>query len=147
MKLLNYKGVINIGFLGTPKFSIDIINGGNFIDFGVQGANNDVERVVILKKPLIVAERERVRLVFRRTLHPLPGFNKPKSGQLVQLNSNKKLPAAPPTVPLFDSEFYDRDGIDFYIRDSKPGMANANPGMNRINFGFRCTESNVNLTF
>ncbi|UXE67348.1 MAG: hypothetical protein KA713_01715 [Chryseotalea sp. WA131a] len=143
LKLLNYKGMINIGFSGCFDFKSNG-EGLNVFDFGVQGANSNIEEEYDFEVKLVVPKGGTVRLICNRTLFPLADFNTYLS-KGDQVDHNGKWPFQPPNTPLFDSEFHERDGIDFYIRNPKPGMIGED-----IEAGFvgkRCIQSDLNLIY
>ena len=148
MRLINYKGIINIGF--TNDFSIrgkdinsdDFLMKGNEINFGVRGTSLDVEKIVPLSPPIVLTKGVLLPLMFNRTLHPLTEF------QTYQGRSAGPLGTEPPTTELFDSEFYGRDGSDFYKQEPREGMDGYQPPPLRHSIiGGRCLQSNVSVRF
>lgn len=138
LRLLNYKGVINIGFTG------DVHVQNNTIDFGVIGASTNEELVVNLPTPMLVAQGGQSPLTFNRILHPLAGFN------AFQSNPVGALQNAPPTTTLFDSEFYERDGVDFFKSEVREGMLGHHApatGKKLSVVGTRCRQGHVSLRF
>lgn len=138
LRLLNYKGVINIGFTGDVHVQNDTI------DFGVIGASTKDELVIKLSTPMVVGQGRQSPLTFNRILHPLADFN------AYQSSSVGALPYAPPTTTLFDSEFYERDGVDFFKSDVREGMLghHAPPtGHKFLVVGTRCRQGYVSLRF
>lgn len=138
LRLINYKGVINIGFHGQPQFQKDNIN------FGVIALSNNEEVVVPILPAINVAKGGQVPLTFSRILHPLNAFSAHQTSPAGQLSS------APPTTPVFDSEFYERDGVDFFKSELREGMHGfpSQPSGQRMSIvGPRCRQGNVSLRF
>jgi hypothetical protein len=147
MKLINYKGILNMGFSG--KFQFDPNDTAKTFYFEVQGASTNIEEEFILEKetPLIIPKGEPVRLVFQRILIPLPGFQEILTGVGNSADSNQfgKLSDPPPVFPLFDSEYFERDGIDFYVND-KPGLGTRENAYFHSPGG-RCQAASVSLIY
>lgn len=141
LKLVNYKGCINIGFTGhAPEWN----ESKKTIDFRIRGTSTIVDKDFVFDNTINVSKGTRFSIIFNRILHPLPNFE----DFLEHRNPNEdavvtQLSEEPPIAPLFDSEFNDRDGVDFYNSDLKPGMLNPFPPL----VGHRCITSNVNLFF
>ena len=117
LRLVNYRGVINIGFAKN-----DVIYksnaGKNLLICYVQGTAPAVEKEYTFSTPVEVEKGKPFPLTFDRRLVPLPGFEK----DFGAANLNGKLDQDAPQGPYFDSEFYYRDGVDFYRRSLKPGL-------------------------
>ena len=144
MKLLNYKGVINIGFTKDKLVWKKVGNKDNLY-FVVQGLSTTVVKNFIFPKPVVIKKGERFPITFNRLLRPLPDFEK----YLVKRNGSTAsglIKGEPPLVPLFDSEFNDRDGIDFYDNEIKPGMFRGSK-LGPEAAGWRCNNSTVSLYF
>ena len=146
-ELLNYKGIINIGFTNDDFGWLSERDENNFF-FGVQGTSTFVDPTFLFSDPLVVKKGVPSHITFNRTLRPLPGFegylsNRGSSEQ----NLSSQLTARPPVSPLFDSEFNDRDGIDFYNKDLKAGMAGYNDERHDLVAKPRCIQSNVRLLY
>jgi hypothetical protein len=155
LKLLNYKGCINIGFT-SHELQLDEKRENLF--FQVRGTSTLIQKELDLKKtspnkPFTVPKEVLpYRLVFNRILHPLPDFD----GYLDEREENvsSQLSIEPPPSPLFDIEFNDRDGVDLYNHHLKPGMlryVGKKEGDTskevQVAAGIRCNSSNVNLYF
>lgn len=122
LRIINYVGVINIGFLnnevGQSHSAYD--RKRETVSFAVQGANSCDELSIDLKsEKVIVTSIVPVTLTFERTLHPLKDF--------VALNkdvpSRTEQSAYPvPKKDLFDTEFNYRNGVDLYYQLLRPGM-------------------------
>ncbi len=143
LKLLNYKGVLNLGF---PKKSteVDLIASKNVIDFDVQAAVQNYEMEVKFSKLLEVPKSEFVRLTFNRNLLALKDFEPDFNNQsnLGELKKPRKSPI--PVAPYFDTEFQYRDGIDHYDQIVRDGME-AKKSIEV--FSFRCVQSIVNVVY
>jgi hypothetical protein len=124
LKIINYSGVLNIGFWtgGTVARNnrFDIQRG--VIHFAVQGANI-IDELSIPTPSLEVREKEPVTLIFKRTLHPLDGFLSFNDGNQDPTRQSTEII---PKKPVFDTEFNHRNGVDLYFNQLRPGM-----------FGFR----------
>lgn len=184
-QLVNYKGSFNIGFTGHRvqcEKAINTKTGEEFYNvfFIVRGASatfdtnldysrteqdeaekEKTEKIKIpgLYKDVMQVKKEKPLLVvFNRILIPLPDFqsyfderdsSRPTSTPLDNME--------PPVTTIFDTEFNDRDGSDFYNRELKPGFPGyeknghkINPGLPGLKFyaaAHRCNTSNVNLIF
>jgi len=139
LKLLNYKGALNIGFTGDFEWKGAKQN----LFFGIQGANPTIDISYTFPQPLLVDEGTRYRLIFTRELHALPDFRRfvdQRRGD----NRPNQLREEPPVTALFDSEFNERDGVDFYNRELRDGMDGFTP--NRF-ASPRCIQSIVNLHY
>lgn len=148
LKLLNYKGIINIGFT-SHSHSQD--RDGTRITFRVRGASSNFEKPLILDPPITVEKGKRTLIIFNRILQPLPDFDgyfddRQRSDDSQCSEASSKLTDEPPISTLFDSEFNDRDGIDFYNNDLKPGLYE-NDNETLMAVGHRCNTSKVNLYF
>jgi len=161
LKIVNYKGTLNIGFTGNklycddqPKEGVDTYN----ITFCVRGANAVVDKYFDFQEeedeqkeqgakdysiPRIqIAKGQRFPLTFIRILFPLSdfeGYLQERTDRSARLLKNLETPV----TPIFDTEFNDRDGVDFYDRDLKPGMFV--PFEEAV--GYRCNTSRVNLYY
>jgi hypothetical protein len=145
MKLINYKGILNMGFIDEPEW----VPEKKVLNFQVTGNTTDVNREYDFgKSPLIVNVGVPYKLVFNRTLRPLSGFEQFLDNQSGIINSIE-----PPLTPLFDSEFNERDGVDFYKSEPKPGRVDYKGTQEEYLemippfVGIRCNTSNVNLHF
>lgn len=147
MKLLNYKGVVNIGFTddSIDWNQVDDVSGS--LDFHVAGMSAKGNKNFIFIKPFVVKKNVRFGLSFNRILHPLSGFERKRT----PIDASGRLSEEPPVSPYFDSEFNERDGIDFYNRDIREGMHGYNPptghGKQVWVASPRCIQSFVNLIY
>jgi hypothetical protein len=141
MELVNYKGIVNIGFTKRkPEWRTD---DPNLLEFFVRGASRTVnQKHDFGDQPIIVKKGELRRIIFGRTLLPLPAFEKYLKKR--SSNSGRLLDGEPPIAPVFDSEYNTRDGIDFYDNDIRPGLSRLK-GLDAV--GYRCNTSNVNFIF
>jgi len=151
LKILNYQGVINIGF--TPHDVLIDTSGEEIrIYFGVMGASLDYDKIVPITKELIVSKGGRLQVTFCRILYPLADFAStidPSPDR--DVHSVLKDPI--PVSPLFDTEFQSRSGLDYFNNPLRPGMV----GYEHFTLGnakdsskiasIRCTQSIVNLLF
>ena len=151
LKILNYQGVINIGF--TPHdVLIDTSGPEPKIFFGVMGASMDYEKIVPIKQELFVPKVGHLQVTYCRILYPLADF-----ASTIDLNPDRDVRNALkdpiPASPLFDSEFQARSGLDYFNNPLRPGMV----GYDGFAFdnlkdsskiaSIRCTQSIVNLLF
>jgi hypothetical protein len=157
--LINYKGTINIGFTeDKPNHIFDIVDKIDNINFNVQGLCtkmsthlpiNDPLNNPVIDCPIKVPKGGRLPIIFNRQSLPLDTFQKyfdereDPSGQ-IDTQSSKLVGKTPPISQFFDEEFNDRDGVDFYNRELKPGMLGYPPEKAA---GIRCNYSLVNLSF
>jgi hypothetical protein len=147
LAILNYKGIINIGFTEND-FGWDIDDKQDNFFFGVMGTSTKVDHEVPLADPIVVKKGTPIQMTFNRTLRPLPGFDGYLSNRPAHSpNPSGLLTATPPILPLFDSEFNDRDGTDFYNKDLRLGMAGYNNVRMSLVAGRRCVHSNVRLLY
>ncbi len=146
LRLVNYKGVINIGF--SKKDQIVRKPDDDGIDnlyFVLQGACINSEKKYIFTKPIEVEKNKPFPIIFNRLLRPLQKFERylvSRKGDPV----SSKIVTEPPITELFDIEFNDRDGIDFYNRELKPGMISSDE-FEMLNPGGRCQTGNVSLIY
>jgi hypothetical protein len=151
LKLINYKGIINIGFT-TPKMTIKLTD--NVINFNVQGLKNISEMEIIFDEPIEVERGSFKRITFNRIAMALPGFEPDLSSQSSINKLSVPKTSAVPNMPYFDTEFHYRDGIDYYDQVLRPGMygykaptiGTASSTQQEI-FSLRCIQSNVNLVY
>ncbi len=149
LKLLNYKGVINIGFT-NDSLGWNLIDDNNgSMDFHIIGMSTDIDKQFTFTKPLIVTKGIRFGLVFNRILVPMNGFERGSFGP--PEDASGRLRQAPPTSPYFDTEFNERDGVDFYNRELKQGLLGYSPPSGQTQqytlVSPRCIESNVSLIY
>ena len=118
MQLVNYRGVINIGFAKN-----DVIyksNGGkNLMICYVQGTIPVFEKEYKFDTAVTIEKGKPFPLTFERKLLPLPGFDQTFGAA----DLNGKFDQSTPQGQYFDTEFYYRNGVDFYRRSLKPGLA------------------------
>ncbi len=150
--LLNYKGILNLGFSGKFKFELDPVTAEKTFYLEVQGASANIKDEFTFKKdvaPLIVPKGELVRLLVQRILIPLPDFRILLSDVRndSEIDQRRKLPQHPPVTPLFDSEYFERDGIDLYKLNDKPGMADMDNREKMFRPGGRCNAGIVSLIY
>jgi hypothetical protein len=151
LKILNYQGVINIGFTSHDVL-IDTSATEIRIYFGVMGAGMDYEKIVPIKQELTVPKGGRLQVTFCRILYPLADF-----ASTINLNpdrdANNALKDPIPASPLFDSEFQARSGLDYFNNPLRPGMVGCdhftldNMADSSKIASIRCTQSIVNLLF
>jgi hypothetical protein len=117
LRLVNYRGVINIGFAKN-----DLIYksnaGKNILTCYVQGTAIALEKEFAFSSVVTVDKGKPFPLTFDRCLLPMPGFEK----DFGAVDLNGKFDQVTPQGQYFDSEFYYRNGVDFYRRSSKPGL-------------------------
>jgi hypothetical protein len=157
-KLFNYRGIVNIGFTDDAplyqkkKLSIRVKNKTysvpqTSINFCVQGLSLKRELLMSFSrnKPVIVSKNNPLRVVFRREVCPLPGFDDGSTPSSINPNSLIPIPSMPDS--LFDSEFCYRSGEDCYKQPIHPGMK-GNKFIPLPSFpGARCFESQVILYY
>lgn len=150
LKILNYQGVINIGF--TPH-DVLIDQGEEIkIFFGVMGASMNYDKVVPIKQELLVDKGGRLQVNFCRILYPLADFA-PYIDLSPDRDVHNKLEDPIPASPLFDSEFQARSGLDYFNNPLRPGMAGYdsfrldNAAFSVKIASIRCTQSIVNLLY
>lgn len=140
LKLINYKGNINIGF---TSHDADWEPDTSTLTFGVRGISTTVDKDIEFEDHIIVEDGKRFPIIFSRVLFPLPdfeGYLEDRNGSSV---NGSQIKSEPPISQLFDTEFNDRDGIDFYNRELKPGMFDPSHGI----VGNRCNFSDINLLY
>ena len=121
LKLVNYKGILNIGFTKKkPILHVDK-EGNNNIYFGVRGASKLTTQTICFSTPLIVTSIPNF-LTFKRILYPLKGFKFDLCERLCHGNLEKPLSRPIPHEKYFDTEFYYRNGDEYYYRVLRPGM-------------------------
>ncbi len=117
LKLLNYRGNVNIGFSRHSPY----YDGEKNVYFGVKGTRKSYKNKYSFKSPIEIKKGERFPLVFNRILYPLPGFNF-NVGKWNSSDYSEPIEGDIPRTRVFDSEFYYRNGIDHYKRILRPGM-------------------------
>jgi hypothetical protein len=149
--LLNYKGILNLGFSGKSRIEFNPNTKEKTFYLEVQGASDNIKDEFSFKEdetPLIVPKGELVRLLVQRILMPLPDFRELLSNVRndSKIDQSEKLPQHPPVTPLFDSEYFERDGIDLYKLNDKPGMAEIVKA-EMVRPGGRCNSGIVSLRY
>jgi hypothetical protein len=145
LRLLNYQGIINIGFVG--KISYSATGPDPVIQFGVQGMNTKTENDMAFANPVTVKKGQRLRMIFQRTLHPLPGFTVDAPTRS-QRNPADELTEEIPNLTYFDTEFQYRNGTGYFDTPLYPGMYGAQQAGAGVRFpSARCAEGIVNLYF
>ena len=149
LQLLNYEGVMNIGFCAMSANDIPgDANEKRHYYFGVKGTSLDHSIYVTFPDPIKLDNGIHTRIKFCRVLYPLDGFDtKPKTSTNLQLGEI-------PNSECFDTEFHYRSGIDYYNNVLRPGMAGYKVRKSsresirtNILVSVRCHESNVNLLY
>jgi hypothetical protein len=139
MRLLNYKGLLNIGFLNErPSYN----HGLKVVNFKVRGGGGKDYIELPFGDPStrpVIKKGGRFQLTFNRILVPLVGPP--------ERNADPRRPIG--TVPnqldpLFDTEFRERDGIDQYHRVLRDGMGEKSEAKL---VAHRCLTSVVNLIY
>lgn len=152
LSLLNYQGIVNIGFKGPVTYAIEEGEGETLdqvINFGVQGTSTLLDNEMKFASPLLIEKGQRLRLIFKRTLYPLPGFEFDEMERSTR-NPADALDTEVPALTLFDTEFQYRSGVDYYDQALRPGMRGAMDASLSLNYrlaGLRCLTSVVNLHF
>ncbi|MBS1486766.1 MAG: hypothetical protein JST43_04190 [Bacteroidetes bacterium] len=136
LQLLNYQGLINVGFCDVSASDIPKDSKTGDFFFGIQGGSqirnmylpvidyqdNNQPTALQLKKG------KATRIMFTRVLYQMDGFDK--------LDSNKLQKSV-----LFDTEFYSRTGTEWFANARHPGMTGAPKSV----VTKRCWQSAVNL--
>ena len=153
LELVNYRGLINVGFTEDPltygkapeQLSKQPFQ-ENSLYFFVQGTSLITNKDLGLNDPIKVSKGQRQSLTFNRMLCPLPETLAPLGD-----GPGSKTPHG----NIFDSEFYYRNGVDFYRESPRPGQFNpkaqAGNGEGNLNPvampSLRCHQSNINLVY
>lgn len=149
LKLLNYQGVINIGFESNEAVYKQEKKNERSIEFNVQGTSRILKTKEAKIEPLIeIKQGQPIPITFNRMLYPLPGFDKVRRMPVpgTQRSSKDKLPE----LSYFDTEFHYRNGEDCYDQILRPGMLgyqDPDPKTNLTLPSGRCHKSDVNLYF
>lgn len=155
LMLLNYQGVINVGFTAadpyyeyrkaTPDFPEH-----SRIYLGITGLSMIRSKTIPIEPKLIRTKRDRFRFTFIRLLYPMNEFE----SQVTAYTDFGKPSGEVPNTAVFDSEFHARSGVDYFQNPLRPGMANydsltlENLRSDIIEFASpRCSQSYVNLFF
>jgi len=159
LELLNYEGVVNIGFTGVPYFCPKSLrkNETDTIFFGVQAGivNPSIDFDINIK----LSQGKHTRLKFVRFLYPMVDYMFKKNIRDKQVPDKalktQTTPSQMPDSVFFDTEFQTRSGVDYFNRVLRQGLAE-DPDLSvkdlAINYlkkliTIRCTESNVNLLY
>ncbi|MBS1557370.1 MAG: hypothetical protein JST69_01480 [Bacteroidetes bacterium] len=131
LQLLNYNGLMNVGFCDVETNDIPNTRKTEDFYFGVQGGSNKRSIYLEVTDPagnpteIQLTKGKHTRIVFSRILYKLLNFN----------------PADVNSV-WFDTEFHSRSGTEYYDNNLHPGMAG-----NKWVSSPRCRESYVNLIY
>jgi hypothetical protein len=158
LKLLNYRGVINLGFVEErPTHRVDEANPDQYIiEFKVQAFKPGRDQKVDFNQAISIPKGKNVRFTFNRILLPMEGFedgsNNANDVNVVMNTTDDRL-----NKGYFDTEFMDRSGTEYYYQPLVPGLENSrmsNQGTNNnkevnraLIVSHRCHQSNVNLYF
>lgn len=121
LKLVNYKGMVNMGFTKRKPVPFVDDDGNENIYFGVQGASKRATQTICFNEPIIVTS-EPLMLTFKRILYPLKGFKFSLHERLCHGDIEKPLSKPIPHKNNFDSEFYYRNGDEYFYTALRPGM-------------------------
>jgi hypothetical protein len=149
LRLINYKGVLNIGFTNHEPLFVESSEGGD-VYFGVKGTSKKRETKVNFETPIVLEHGTRFRLTFHRILYPMVG-NPPEYTIDTKYGEPGKLDVDADEV--FDSEFFDRSGVDRFSNPLRPGMANFDGGtIEKLREGSmlgspRCSQGIASLYF
>ena len=143
LQLLNYKGVVNIGFCAMESSDIPPNPSKEDLYYGVQGGNTDTYIKADFRSPIQLTKGTPTPVTFHRVLYALNNYNRNPGGK------PSDPMGVPPMEPYFDTEFHYRSGIDFFNRELRYGM-NGGPKAPKIlesdkALNPRCTHSTVNL--
>jgi hypothetical protein len=125
LKLVNYQGVVNIGFIDDPVFEEELKETGESemnIYFAVQGTSILLTKYVNFDEPIEIKKPHRIPIFFNRILVPLPGFNSSNEHR-----DPRQTIGDVPVLPFFDSEFHYRNGTEYYENVLRPGMLGYEP--------------------
>lgn len=133
LQLLNYQGLMNVGFCEVDPNDIPNTRKTEDFYFGVQGGSTKRSIYLEVTDPagnpteIQLTKGKHTRIVFSRILYKLPNFDPSK----IDVNSI-----------WFDTEFHSRSGTEYYNNNLHPGMAG-----NKWVSSPRCRESYVNLIY
>lgn len=146
LQLLNYNGVVNIGFCDVQP--ADVLDNSPIEHLYIGVKAGSTAQSIFLKvtdhrtgddSAIQLTQGKHKRIKMFRVLYPLDEFGiKPGVGEDQLIND------LIPNTPLFDTEFHHRSGIDYYNGTLRPGMAGC-PIPRFVSI--RCHESNINLLF
>jgi hypothetical protein len=125
LKLLNYQGVVNIGFTAhvmvhRPGSEVEKGKEMDEIFFGVQ-MGGSAEKDFTFPDAIEVGSKNHFPLKFSRLLYPMAGFEFDRERRDAQ-NVLEELPRQIPNTPYFDTEFQYRNGTGYYDSVLRPGM-------------------------
>lgn len=164
MKLVNYKGLINMGFTKrkiTTNTLSAAANGKKSkgsknlqvtkaikVEFEVRGFNTNYEMEIEFTKPIDVSEGTFKEIEFQKKLIALSkSFAiQPDSQDTISNALKKPLLQSIPNEPFFDTEFHERDGVDYYDNILHPGMDGYRE-FGKEAFTIRCITSKVNMVY
>ncbi len=125
LRLVNYKGPINLGLTDLECLNYYDNSQGHNIYFGVQACSKKLQKTVTCEEKIEIVQGEPTRVTFNRILIPMDG----------KLFDPKNRPTP---IPLkeeqeyFDEEFHFRDNPNLGNRPLMPGMYGYQ------NFGAKC---------
>ncbi len=164
MKLVNYKGLMNMGFTkkriivdplpppdnGKKSKGTKSLKGTDTpkVEFEVRGFNNNYEMDIEFTKPIDVSEGKFKEMIFQKKLIALSKSFAIQPGSQLKITDKFKSPQSKPIPdePFFDTEFHERDGVDYYDNILHLGM----DGYSEIGteaFTIRCITSKVNMVY
>lgn len=131
LKLINYKGNINLGFSSTTKDNKPFntlykendasANGKGAIYFEVQAMSSELETTVNLFKPITIKKGKNHNMIINRILTPMDGVRfEPGDMDYSLQDPNGKSYNQQSTV--FDSEFKYRNGDAYFDKLPQAGM-------------------------
>ena len=145
-QLINYKGMINIGF--TPNKIVYNDDADKIFYLKVQEMQTERKHRCKLKDPIKITSGNRMPITFHRIVYPLQGFEFPvdesgvKTGGIRERDVNRNM-------KLFDVEFNYRDGTFLRDRNHQKGMygEDIDPEKRMLLASPRCHQSYVNLFY
>ena len=140
LKLLNYQGPTCLGFFGPISYQGQIGANPKEILFGLRGVNEECSSSLEFPSGVVIKKGERI--VFKRTLYPLEGYK-----VNLPIDTDNPTKDTIPPGPVFESEFYFRNGLDVYNRALLPGMYQFQGKSNIMFPSARCHASIVSFTF
>jgi hypothetical protein len=156
LRLLNYQGILNIGFtkdeitFEDKKKADEYGEKGMNIYFFVQGTSRKFTKPFEFETPIKIKKGDRPPLTFNRIVRPLPGFE--SKGTLGPKDPSEPHKDPVPHLRFFDSEFHYRNGVDYYDNLLRPGMFGYQGEKKKNSFkltlpSLRCHQSKVILYF
>ncbi len=145
LKIINYVGPINIGFVDDPNDEYHYFEPDECaVFFGVEGAKLRQKIRIKIEPPLEISKDVPITITFNRMLHPLKEFKELNAKCKDRtVKSNEPVPAS----PLFDTEFNYRNGVDLYFHLLRPGMLGYDPNNKLTMPSLRCHTSNIRMVF